>query len=93
MNITVTLTERELVIRFNGLIHFRADRRELMAMQSWIVNKGRDTPMYQICFYSKSGPRMVLEYDKHEVWEGVLKKLSRVSFLNEWEPDMLAPGD
>lgn len=54
--VTALTSERELFIMINDLSHLRIDRRELIGIQSWTQNRGRGEPMYQIEFYTKSGP-------------------------------------
>lgn len=86
MNIAVTATEREIFIRFNGITHFRIDRRELIGIQSWIINRGRVTPAWAIQFYARSSAQEItLQYDNQEKWTEVLKQLDGVPFLNEWK--------
>ena len=85
MNIIVTATEREVFIKFDGITHFRCDRRELLGLQSWIVNRGRVTPVYAVQIYTKCGRDITLEYDKFDKWREVLDKLDGISFLNEWK--------
>lgn len=85
MKIEVTSTEREVFVKFNGITHFRCDRRELIGLQSWIVNRGRVTPCYSIQIYTKTGPVILLEYDDIEKWKAVISGFDDVSFLNEWK--------
>lgn len=86
MKIEVTSTEREVFIRFNGITHFRLDRREIIGLQSWSVNRGRVTPTYAIQVYTRSGAQEVtLEYDNSEKWAEVLRQLDEIPFLNEWK--------
>lgn len=85
MKIEVTATEREIFVKFNGVTHFRCDRRELIGLQSWLVNRGRVTPVYAIQIYARSGPEIILEYDNVEKWQEVLHQLDGVPFLNEWK--------
>lgn len=86
MKIDVTSTEREVFIKFNGITHFRVDRRELIGLQSWLVNRGRVTPVQAIQFYTRSCPQdIILEYDDIEKWREVLRQLDAVPFLNEWK--------
>lgn len=85
MKIEVNATEREVFIRFNGVTHFRIDRREIVGLQSWSVNRGRVTPTYAIQIYTRSAAQEVtLEYDSIEKWSEVLRQLDGVPFLNEW---------
>lgn len=86
MNIEVSATEREIFIRFNGVTHFRCDRRELIGLQSWYVDRGRVTTVYAIQIYTARGKKDVtLEYTRRETWEEVLRQLDIVPFLNEWK--------
>ena len=85
MKIEVTSTEREVFIRFNEITHFRIDRRELVGLSSWIINRGRVTPTYAIQFYVARGGEVTLEYDSLEKWTEVLRQLDDVPFLNEWK--------
>lgn len=86
MNIEVSSTEREVFIKFNGITHFRCDRRELVGLQSWLVNRGRITPVYSIQIYTRSSAQdIILEYDDIKKWQEVLRLLDDVSFLNEWK--------
>lgn len=86
MIVEVTASEREIFIRFNGVTHFRCDRRELIGLQSWLVNRGRITPTYSIQFYTaRSGPDIILEYDDIAKWKEVLRQLDAIPFLNEWK--------
>ena len=84
--VEVSSTEREIFIRLNGLTHFRLDRREIIGLQSWIINRGRVTPTYAIQIYTRSSnSEVVLEYDTAAKWSEVLKQLDSVPFLNEWK--------
>ena len=86
MDIEVTSTEREVFIKFNGITHFRIDRRDLVGLQSWLVNRGRVVPTYAIQIYSKSSAQeIILEYDDKKKWIEVLKQLDNVPFLNEFK--------
>jgi hypothetical protein len=86
VKIEVTATEREVFIRFNGVTHFRIDRRELIGLQSWQVDRGRVTPVYAIEFLTRSSAApVILEYDKREKWIDVLTQLDGVPFLNEFK--------
>lgn len=86
MKIDVTATEREVFIRFNGVTHFRVDRRELVGLQSWKVNRGRVVPTYAIQIYTKSSAQdVLLEYDQEDKWIEVLRQLDDVPFLNEFK--------
>ncbi|XUM19747.1 hypothetical protein ACRAVF_18960 [Bradyrhizobium oligotrophicum S58] len=79
-------TEREVFIRFNGITHFRIDRRELVGLQSWSVNRGRVNATYAIQIYTRSSAQEVtLEYDSIDKWTEVLRQLDGVPFLNEWK--------
>jgi hypothetical protein len=84
MRIEVSSSEREVFIRFDGITHFRCDRRELIGLQSWVVNRGRVTPVYSIQLYVRSGIDIVLEYDSQDKWKKVLAGLETTPFLNEW---------
>lgn len=83
--IDVTTTERELSIRINGLPHFRLDRRQIVGMQSYIHNLGRDVPKYVIVFFCKDGAPIVLDYEKMETWSEILTKMDTVAFLEQWK--------
>jgi len=85
MKILVTSTEREIFIKFNGITHFRCDRRELIGLQSWLINRGRVTPVYSIEMCMKCGNNIILEYDNINKWKAVLSGLDNVLFLNEWK--------
>lgn len=85
LKIEVITTEREVFIRFNGITHFRCDRREIFGLQSWVVSRGRVTPTYAIEIYVKCGHNIVLEYDNIEKWTRVLAGLDEIPFLNEWK--------
>lgn len=86
MEATVTATDREIFIKFNGITHFRCDRRELIGLQSWIVNRGRETPVYAIQLYTERGHHeIILEYDNIEKWQSVLVGLDNINILNEWK--------
>jgi hypothetical protein len=86
VKIDVTATEREVFIRFNGTTHFRIDRRELIGLSSWIVNRGRVTPTYAVQIYTRSAAQeIVLEYDQLDKWTEVLRLLDDVPFLNEFK--------
>jgi hypothetical protein len=85
MKIEVSSTEREVFIRFNGVTHFRVDRRRLIGLQSWIINRGRVTPTYAIQIYAEGSPEISLEYDSREKWQEILHQLDGVPFLNEWK--------
>lgn len=85
MKIEVKSTEREIFIRFNGITHFRVDRRELLGLQSWKVNRGRATPTYAVQVYVRCGTEITLEYDNEEKWKEVLNQLDNTPFLNEWK--------
>lgn len=85
MKIEVCSTEREVLIKFNDITHFRVDRRELIGLQSWSVNRGRVTPTYAIQVYTRSGVEIILEYDDVEKWRAVLAGLDATPFLNEWK--------
>lgn len=86
MKIEVTSTEREVFIKFNGVTHFRVDRRELIGLQSWRVDRGRVTPTFAIQIYTRSAAQEVtLEYDREEKWMEVLKQLDGIPFLNEFK--------
>ena len=85
MKIDVTASEREVFIRFDGITHFRCDRRELIGIQSWVVNRGRVTPVYSVQIYNRSGQDILLEYDNLDKWKRVLAGLDAVPFLNEWK--------
>lgn len=85
LKIEVTSNEREVFIKFNGITHFRVDRRELVGLQSWTVNRGRVTPVYAIEIYLRCGHNVVLEYDSLDKWQEVLSGLDCVPFLNEWK--------
>lgn len=86
MKIEVTSTEREVFIRFNGITHFRVDRRELIGLQSWVVNRGRVVPTFAVQIYTRAaGQEITLEYDNKEKWEEVLRQLDGVPFLNEFK--------
>lgn len=86
MKIDVTATEREVFIRFNGVTHFRIDRRELVGLQSWKVNRGRIVPTSVIQIYTRSSAQEVLlEYDQEDKWIDVLHQLDEVPFLNEFK--------
>lgn len=85
MKIEVTATEREIVIKFNGITHLRCDRRELLGLQSWVVNRGRLMPVYAVQIYTRCGKEIVLEYDSIEKWKKVLAGLDATPFLNEWK--------
>lgn len=86
MKIDISTSERELFIKFDGITHFRCDRRELIGFQSWNVNRGRETPVFAIQLYTRSSASdIILEYDDIEKWKGVLSQLDGVSFLNEWK--------
>lgn len=86
MKIDVTSTEREVFIRFNGVTHFRVDRRELIGLQSWKVNRGRVIPTYAIQIYTKSSTKeVILEYDQEDKWIEVLRQLDGIPFLNEFK--------
>ena len=86
MKIDVTATEREVFIRFNEITHFRIDRRELIGLQSWQVNRGRVVPTYAIQIYTRSAAHeIVLEYDQLDKWTEVLRLLDDVPFLNEFK--------
>jgi hypothetical protein len=86
MKIDVISTEREVFIKFNGITHFRIDRRELVGLQSWKVDRGRVTPIYSIQIYTRAANQeVVLEYDNIDKWKSVLDGLDGVPFLNEWK--------
>jgi hypothetical protein len=86
LKIEVTSTEREVFIKFNGVTHFRVDRRELIGLQSWSVNRGRVTPTYAIQIYTRSASEeIILEYDNVDKWRDVLSGLDGIPFLNEWK--------
>ena len=85
MKIEVSASEREIFIRFDGITHFRCDRRELIGLQSWHINRGRVTPTYAIQIYTARGPEIVLEYDRKDKWQQILKQLDGIPFLNEWK--------
>lgn len=85
MKIDTTATEREVFIKFDGITHFRCDRRELLGLQSWIVNRGRVTPVYSVEIFTRCGSNIILEYDNIEKWKAVLAGLDSVPFLNEWK--------
>lgn len=85
MKIVVTSTERELFIKFDGITHFRCDRREVIGLQSWVVNRGRVTPVYSVQIYVRGGADITLEYDSIQKWRAVLAGLDAVPFLNEWK--------
>ncbi|HYM31825.1 MAG TPA: hypothetical protein VEU47_11020 [Candidatus Cybelea sp.] len=85
MEIKVFSTEREVLIKFNGITHFRCDRRRLIGLQSWIVDRGRVTPVYVVQIYIENGPEISLEYDNREKWAEVLNQLDTTPFLNEWK--------
>jgi hypothetical protein len=86
MKIEVSSTEREVFIRFNGVTHFRIDRRELIGLQSWRVDRGRVTPTFAIQIFTRSSAQEVtLEYDKEDKWIEVLRQLDGVPFLNEFK--------
>jgi hypothetical protein len=85
VKIEVSTTERELFIRFNGLTHARIDRRELLGVQSWKTNRGRETPVFSLEFYTRCGHNMLLQYDREDIWKEVLTKLDGVQLLNEWK--------
>lgn len=72
-------------MKFDGITHFRCDRRELIGLQSWIINRGRVTPVYSVQIYTRSGREIILEYDNLEKWTSVLAGFDRVPFLNEWK--------
>lgn len=84
MKVDVTSTEREVFIRFNGITHFRCDRREIVGLQSWIINRGRVTPTYAIQVVMRTRD-IILEYDSAEKWKRVLVGFDAVPFLNEWK--------
>lgn len=84
MRIEVTSSEREIFIRFGGVTHFRCDRREIVGLQSWIINRGRVTPTYAIEIHMRCGNNITLEYDRMDKWEAVLSGLDATPFLNEW---------
>lgn len=85
MKIDVTSNEREIFIKFNNITHFRCDRRELIGLQSWVVNRGRITPVYSIEIFTKSNCNIILEYDNINKWKKVLDGLNNVPFLNEFK--------
>ena len=85
MDIKVVSSEREVFVKFDGITHFRCDRRELIGLQSWIVNRGRITPVYSIQFYTRCGRDILLEYTDRDRWQRVLEELDKVPFLNEWK--------
>lgn len=83
MKIEVTSNEREIFIRFDGITHFRCERRELVGLQSWHVNRGRVVPTYAIQIYTARGLEIILEYDSREKWQEILRQLDETPFLNE----------
>ena len=85
MQIDVTSSEREIFIKFNGITHLRCDRRELVGLQSWVINRGRVTPTYGVQLYNRSGCHILLEYDDIDKWKAVLAGLDGTAFLNEWK--------
>lgn len=85
MKIEVNSTEREVFVRFNGVTHLRCDRREIVGLQSWVVNRGRVTPVYSIEIHTRCGNNIVLEYDTADKWKHVLSGLDSTPFLNEWK--------
>lgn len=85
MKIDVTSSEREVFVKFNGITHFRFDRREITGLQSWVVNRGRVTPVYSIEVFTRCGKNAILEYDDIEKWTTVLSGLDSIPFLNEWK--------
>lgn len=84
MKIEVTSTEREVFIKFNGVTHCRFDRRPVIGLQSYIVDRGRVTPTYVIEICTTSNP-IILSYDTFDKWAAVLKGLDDNPFLNEWK--------
>lgn len=85
MVIDVTSTEREIFVKFDGITHFRCDRREVLGLQSWIVNRGRITPIYVIQIYNRTSCEIILEYDNIEKWKLILNGFDKIPFLNEWK--------
>jgi hypothetical protein len=59
--------------------------REIIGLQTWIVNRGRVTPTYAVNIYTRSGSEIVLEYDNIAKWREVIASLDAAPFLNEWK--------
>lgn len=85
VSVNVLATEREIQIKLNGITHCRVDRRELVGLQSWIVNRGRVTPVYAIELCMRCSVSVTLEYDNRTIWENVLAGLDTTAFFNEWK--------
>jgi len=78
LNVAVTTTEKEFIIKFNGCTHLRLDRRELLGYQAYILTLAGQ---HHIQFYNRSGQEIVVEYDDIHKWKQVLEELDKVTLF------------
>lgn len=71
MNISLTASDTEAKIYFNGVLHL-AVNSPITALQSWIDTTKWFRTWYKIEIHFENGHTVLLEYDKKSIWKQML---------------------
>ena len=79
VSVTLLLSDREFFLHFNGQTHLRLPQSEFLGLQSWVVTHGPvDGGSFKVEVYTRSGAAILLEYDRREIWDDVLRAFDRL---------------
>jgi hypothetical protein len=79
MNPTVELLYGAVIIRFDGIMHFRCKRLDIIAVHSWMWNEQTGDPHRRFFIeYTTTKGVVLCDYDKREYWCTILNGLEEV---------------